>query len=121
MNTTLHCPNSCKPYVCLFVVFCFTAYQFYEETYLKLCCQLQQTTRLMSIFFRQSIESIAGKMPLPSWLLKPGPVSLRHFLRSSKNDTLVQEVELLGGNPIYTHTNTTVSFRDLANCPLQTH
>ena len=57
---------------------------------------------------------------LPSWLLEPGKVLLRNFVRSSKQEPLVDEVELLEANPHYAHIRfpdgreTTVSVRDLA-------
>ena len=57
---------------------------------------------------------------LPSWLSTPGPVLLRRFVRHSKNDPLVDEVELIEANPQYAFikksdgTETTVSIKDLA-------
>ena len=57
---------------------------------------------------------------LPSWLLEPGKVLLRRFVRHSKQEPLVDEVELLEANPQYAHVRfpngreTTVSVRDLA-------
>jgi hypothetical protein len=57
---------------------------------------------------------------LPSWLLKPGPVLLRRFVRHGKNDPLVDEVKLIEANPHYAlvrHPDgkeSTVSLRDLA-------
>lgn len=57
---------------------------------------------------------------LPSWLLTQGPVLLRRFVRHSKTDPLVDEVELLEANPQYAHVRfpdgreTTVSVKDLA-------
>ena len=57
---------------------------------------------------------------LPSWLLEPGKVLLRRFVRRSKQDPLVDEVELLQANPQYAHVRfpngreTTVSVKDLA-------
>ena len=59
---------------------------------------------------------------LPSWLMSPGPVLLRRFVRN-KNEPLVDEVELLDSNPSYENIRhpdgreTTVSVRDLAPCP----
>ena len=59
---------------------------------------------------------------LPSWLLDPGPVLLRRFVRHSKQEPLVDEVELLEANPQYAHVRfpdgreTTVSVKDLAPC-----
>ena len=60
---------------------------------------------------------------LPSWLMAPGPVQLRNFQRSSKDDPIVEEVELLQANPQYAFIRfhdgreSTVSLRDLAPCP----
>ena len=60
---------------------------------------------------------------LPSWLHSPGPVLLRRFVRTSKNDPLVDEVEVTSANPSYAHVKykdgreSTVSLRDLAPCP----
>ena len=60
---------------------------------------------------------------LPSWLMKPGPVLLRRFVRSHKNEPLVDQVELLDCNPTYASIKypdgreSTVSVRDLAPCP----
>jgi len=60
---------------------------------------------------------------LPSWLTTPGPVLLRRYVRTSKNDPLVDEVELTDVNPTYAHIRypdgreSTVSLRDLAPCP----
>ena len=60
---------------------------------------------------------------LPSWLINPGPVLLRNFEKSSKNDDLVKRVELLEANPHYAlikdqKGNTkTVSTQDLAPYP----
>ncbi|XP_042232861.1 uncharacterized protein LOC121873374 [Homarus americanus] len=51
-----------------------------------------------------------------------GPVFLRRFVRSSKGDPLVDEVELLEANPTYAHIKypdgreSSVSLRDLAPC-----
>ena len=60
---------------------------------------------------------------LPSWLQNPGPVLLRRFVRLSKNDPLVDQVQLIDVNPTYAHIKyqdgreSTVSLRDLAPCP----
>ena len=59
---------------------------------------------------------------LPTWLSSPGPVLLRRFVRKSKYDPLVDEVELLEANPPYANIrhpdgrDSTVSLRDLAPC-----
>ena len=57
---------------------------------------------------------------VPTFLSEPGPVLLRKFIRRSKTEPLVQEVELLEANPQYAHIRypdgreSTVSARDLA-------
>ena len=57
---------------------------------------------------------------LPSWLLSPGTVLLRRFVRHSKYEPLVDEVELVEANPQYAHVRypdgreSTVSIKDLA-------
>ena len=38
---------------------------------------------------------------LPAWLCEPGPVLLRKFVRSGKNDDRTQKVELIEANPTY--------------------
>ena len=59
---------------------------------------------------------------LPTWLSSPGPVLLRRFVRKSKYDPLVDEVELFEANPQYANIRhpdgreSTVSLRDLAPC-----
>ena len=75
-------------------------------------------------FFNFSRKSSQG-VSLPSWL-SPGPVLLRKFVRSSKTDDLVEEVELTHPNPTYAHIRykdgreSTVSLTDLAPCPRDT-
>ena len=60
---------------------------------------------------------------MPSFLIRPGPVLLRRFIRS-KSDPLVKEVELLDANPSFSHVRfangreSTVSTGDLAPKPL---
>ena len=55
--------------------------------------------------------------------LPPGNVMLRRFIRNSKNDPLVDEVELTSKNPAYAPIRypdgreSTVSRRDLSPCP----
>ena len=55
--------------------------------------------------------------------MQPGPVLLRRFVRTSKNDPLVDEVELTDVNPTYARVRyadgreSSVSLRDLAPCP----
>ena len=60
---------------------------------------------------------------LPTWLMTPGPVFLRKFVRSSKGEPLLEEVELIESNPSYAHIRypdgkeSSVSLQDLAPCP----
>ena len=42
-----------------------------------------------------------GRKVLPSWLINPGPVLLKNFEKSNKNDDLVKRVDLLEANPHY--------------------
>ena len=64
-----------------------------------------------------------GSEILPSWLINPGPVLLRNFKKSNKNDELVERVELLEANPHYAlikdqrGITNTVSVQDLAPYP----
>jgi len=72
-------------------------------------------------FPRKSSQGVS----LPSWL-SPGSVLLRKFVRSNKQDDLVEEVELTHVNPTYAHIRykdgreSTVSLSDLAPCPRNT-
>ena len=60
---------------------------------------------------------------LPSWLTTSGNVMLRRYVRHTKNDPLVDEVELTDVNPTYAHIRysdgreSTVSLKDLSPCP----
>lgn len=60
---------------------------------------------------------------MPDWIDKPGPILLKNFTRSSKNDPLVQEVQLLDSNPHYAWVQhgdgrqQTISTRHLARWP----
>ena len=64
---------------------------------------------------------------VPSWLITPGPVLLKRHVRTSKDDTLVAEVELLQANSQYAHIRyaddreTTVSIHYLVPLPEETH
>ena len=66
-------------------------------------------------------RSMVGRT-LPNWLIQPGPVLLRRFVRN-KHDPLVDEVELLDANPSFANVRlrsgneVTVSVSDLAPCP----
>lgn len=85
-----------------------------------LCTATNQTPheRLFS-FPRKSFSGYS----LPSWLATPGPVLLRKFIRNSKSDPLVEEVDLERATPNYAHIRhpdgrrSTVSTRDLAPTP----
>lgn len=74
-------------------------------------------------FFRFNRRSGCGTT-LPLWLRSPGPVFLRRYVRNSKNDPLVEEVDLLHSNDKYAIIRSkdggredTVSLRDLAPIP----
>ena len=66
-------------------------------------------------------RSMLGRS-LPAWLLTPGPVIMKRFVRS-KSDLLVDRVELLSAHPHFAFIRcadgreTPVSTRDLAPCP----
>jgi transposase InsO family protein len=70
-------------------------------------------------FFGFSQRSTVGSS-IPSWLLQPGPVLIKRQVRSSKQNPLVDEVELLQANPHYAHVRypdgreTTVAIKHLA-------
>ena len=76
-----------------------------------------------SRFLTFTRRSSHGKS-LPKWMSEPGPVLLRKFVRTSKNDDMVQRVELLEANPMYALVKypdgreSNVSLRDLAPLPL---
>ena len=67
-------------------------------------------------FFHFSSHGIS----LPSWLMSPGPVLLKRFVRNSKTNPYVDQVELLNSNLTYINIRypsgreSTVSVRDLA-------
>ena len=69
-------------------------------------------------------RSMIGKS-LPCWLIQPGPVLLRRFVRN-KNQPLIDEVELMEANPNFAHIRfpdggeSTVSVTDLASYPSKT-
>ena len=73
-------------------------------------------------FFGFTRRSSSGNS-LPSWLMAPGPVLLRRFVRANKNEPLVDQVELLDVNPTYASIRhqdgreSTVSLHDLAPYP----
>ena len=75
-------------------------------------------------FFGFERRSMLGKS-LPAWLLQPGAVLLRRFVRN-KDDPLVEEVELLRANPSFAEVRfpsgreSSVSTSDLAPLPTDT-
>ena len=85
-----------------------------------LCTSTNQTPH--SRFFAFTRRSCHGRS-LPEWLCKPGPVMLRKFVRSGKNDDMVRKVDLIEANPMYARIRypdgkeSNVSLRDLARCP----
>ena len=82
-----------------------------------LCTSTNQTPHEgMFTFARLSGTDVS----IPTWLSTPGQVLLRRFVRSSKQEPLVDEVELLHANDNYAYIKfpggreSTVSTRDLA-------
>ena len=74
-------------------------------------------------FFNFNRRSHTG-VSLPSWMTLPGSKAyLRRFVRSSKSEPLVDEVEIVHVNPKYANVRNssgremTVSLKDLAPCP----
>jgi len=80
-------------------------------------------TPLERIFNYQRRPGPIGSKVLPSWLISPGPVLLRNFKRSNKNDESVKKVELLEANPHHAlikdqkEITKTVSVQDLTPYP----
>ena len=70
-------------------------------------------------FFGFSRRSFAGAS-IPTWIATPGPVYIKHQVRTSKMDPLVDEMKLLQANPHYAHVRypdgreTTVATKHLA-------
>ena len=85
-----------------------------------LCTSTGETPH--SRFFCFNRRSSHGNS-LPEWLSRPGTVLLRKFVRTGKNDDVVQKVELVEANPMYARIKypdgreTNVSLRDLARYP----
>ena len=83
-----------------------------------LLCKATNCTPHERMFSHQRRSSTGCS--IPSFLSKPGPVLLRRYVRSSKNEPLVDEVELIEANPQYAHIRyqngreSTVFLRDLA-------
>lgn len=84
-----------------------------------LCTSINATPH--ELFFKFTRKSMLGKA-LPSWLVSPGPVLLRKFVRK-KGDPLCEEVDLIEANPNFASIRytdgreSTVSTRDLAPLP----
>ena len=82
-----------------------------------LCTATNQTPHERFLSFPR--RSATGSS-VPSWLMNPGSVLLRKYVRNSKNDPYVEEVELIESNPQYAHIRyadgreSTVSVQDLA-------
>ena len=72
--------------------------------------------------FKYSRKSSSGNS-IPSFLTNPCKVYLKNFVRTSKQDPLVQEVDLIQANPTYAYVRypdgreSTVSIKHLARCP----
>ena len=72
-------------------------------------------------FFNFTRRSVCGTCP--SWLQPGNPVFIKKFVRRSKDDPLVEKVELVHVNPSYAFVRyndgreSSVSLRDLAPCP----
>ena len=88
--------------------------------YSKKCYTLLSTnTTLHERFFSFFCCSSHG-ISLPYWLMSPGPVLLKRFVRNNKTDPYVDQVELLNSNPTYAnikYPSGSVSVRDLAPYP----
>ena len=89
-----------------------------------LCTSTNQTPHeRMFTFPRRSGTGVS----IPTWLSAPGPVWLRRFVRDSKQEPLVDEVQLLEANNSYAHIRypggreDTVSTRDLAPIGIYTN
>ena len=52
--------------------------------------------------FKYQRRTVTG-VALPTWLAQPGKVFLKRFVRSSKYDPLVDEVDLIEANPSYAY------------------
>ena len=74
------------------------------------------------LFFNFDRQSQSGKSS-PAWLATPGPILLQKFVKTHKNDDLVEEVQLVKANSTYAsiryadERERTVSISDLAPCP----
>ena len=88
-----------------------------------LCTSTNCTPHERMFLFRRR-PGIGYDKILPTWLINPGPVLLRNFERTNKNDVLVKQVELIEANPNYAiikdgrGITKTVSTKDLAPAPI---
>ena len=88
-----------------------------------LCTSTNCTPHERMFLFRRR-PGIGYDKILPTWLIQPGPVLLRNFERTNKNDVLVKRVELIEANPNYAiikdgrGITKTVSTKDLAPAPI---
>ena len=86
----------------------------------SLLCTATNTTPHERVFNYNRRSSLGSS--LPTWLSMPVNVLLKRHLRSSKNEPLVDEVELVHATPNYARVRlpsgreTTVSMRDVAPC-----
>ena len=75
--------------------------------------------------FKFDRRSATGQS-IPSWLTNSDKVLLKRFVRNSKYDPLVDEVDLIEANPLYAHIRypdgheSTVSLKHLAPCDSET-
>ena len=89
-----------------------------------LCTAKNATTQ--ELFFNFHRKSCCGLSSL-AWLTLPGPVLMRNFVRKTKHDALVREVNLTEANPCFARIKlddgreVTVSLKDFAPCPPRSH
>ena len=73
--------------------------------------------------FTRKSSGFQPEKDMPDWLSEPGPALLKNFSRTSKNDPIVQQVELVDSNPLYAWIKKengkeqTLSTRHLARMP----
>ena len=85
-------------------------------------CNKHYTSCEVLLISTSFYRSMCG-MSLPSWLTTSGYVMLHRYVRHTKNDPLVDEVERTDVNPTYAHIRypggreSTVSLKDLSPCP----
>ena len=70
-----------------------------------LCLATNKTPHECFLFFPR--RSSVGDS-ISTWIIKPGPVFLKQYVRTSKTNPLVEEVSLIEANNYYAH----VRFRD---------